>query len=79
MFIMAKPSDQLFVIKSDKLQEFLAIKPDKDADAAARERVENFKKICRKNPNAIITMEEAESMTAHSYKNTDKLMKAHEE
>lgn len=46
MIIMAKPSDQAFVIRPDKIEEFLAIKPDKEADDAARKRVENFKRSC---------------------------------
>jgi len=40
--IMAAPSEQLFVIKSDKLEEFLAITPDREADETARKRFRIF-------------------------------------
>jgi hypothetical protein len=45
MVVLAKPSNEAFIVDRDKVQEFLALKPNKKANAASRKRAENFKKI----------------------------------
>lgn len=44
--VMAVPGPA-FVIAPDKLDEFLAIKPNLELTAAARERVKRFNQICK--------------------------------